>query len=144
MTISSFSGDYRFLSNFYQEPRRAMLTNEHFYQAAKALNVTDRATLMAAATPAIAKTLGRSVTLRPDWDAIKETVMLDGLRAKFFADVTLADMLLTTGDEILIEGNRWGDTYWGVCNGHGLNRLGELLMEVREEVRLVHQARFGG
>ena len=46
----------------------------------------------------------------------------------------------TTGDAELIEGNTWHDNYWGVCscskcNGRGKNRLGKLLMKVREELR---------
>lgn len=136
MTIGPFRGEYRFLSNFWPEPRRRNLTNEHFYQAAKALNVEDRALIMHADTAKDAKRLGRIVVIRPDWDAIKETVMLDGLRTKFFSDENLAEMLLSTGDEELVELNSWGDTYWGVHepNGIGQNRLGALLMEVREEL----------
>ena len=112
-----------------------MLTNEHFYQAAKALNVEDRGLIMHAETPGRAKELGRIVVARPDWDSIRETVMMDGLRTKFFSDETLAEMLLSTGDEHLAEINHWGDTFWGVdLQGRGLNRLGELLMEVRTEL----------
>ena len=47
----------------------------------------------------------------------------------------MASRLINTGDAILIEGNTWGDTYWGVCDGVGENRLGKLLMEVREECK---------
>ena len=60
--------------------------------------------------------------------------MLTGLRKKF-ADPELRNLLLATGDEELIEGNYWGDTYWGVCNGVGQNKLGKLLMQVREEIK---------
>lgn len=136
MTIGPFRGDYRFLSNFWLEPKRRMLSNEHFFQAAKALHVEDRALIMRANTPGEAKRIGRTVAMRPDWEGIKEIVMLDGLRTKFFADETLAEMLLSTGDEPLVEFNSWGDTYWGVdsATGNGLNRLGELLMEVRREL----------
>lgn len=135
MTIGPFRGEWRFLSNFWLEPRRRMLSNEHFYQAAKALNVEDRGLIMHAETPGRAKELGRIVVARPDWDDIRETVMMDGLRTKFFADDTLTEMLLSTGDEHLAEINHWGDTYWGVdLQGNGLNRLGELLMEVRTEL----------
>lgn len=136
MTIGPFRGDYRFLSNFWLEPKRRMLSNEHFFQAAKALHVEDRALIMRANTPGEAKRIGRTVAMRPDWESIKEIVMLDGLRTKFFADETLAEMLLSTGDEPLVEFNSWGDTYWGVdsATGNGLNRLGKLLMEVRREL----------
>jgi ribA/ribD-fused uncharacterized protein len=139
--IGPFRDQWRFLSNFWPEPRRRNLTNEHFYQAGKALNLADRAQIMAAETAGEAKRLGRLVVIRPDWEDVKETVMMDGLRTKFFSDESLADMLLVTGDEHLVEVNTWGDTYWGVCNGRGLNRLGELLMEVREELQLVRSTR---
>ena len=43
-------------------------------------------------------------------------------------------MLLATGEEYLVEGNTWGDKYWGVCGGIGLNHLGKLLMQVRDEL----------
>lgn len=136
MTIGPFRGDYRFLSNFWLEPRRRMLSQEHFFQSAKSLNVEDRARIMRAPTPGEAKRIGRTVVLRPDWDEVKETVMLEGLRTKFYGDDTLADMLIATGDEPLVEFNTWGDFYWGVgtASGEGLNRLGELLMQVRAEL----------
>ena len=77
--------------------------------------------------------MGRSVSLRPDWEDIKDDVMLEGLYRKFTND-ELAEWLLDTGDEELVEGNWWGDRYWGVCNGIGQNKLGKLLMKVREEL----------
>ena len=60
--------------------------------------------------------------------------MLIGLYHKF-KDPVLRKKLLATGDEHLEEGNYWHDTYWGVCDGVGKNRLGELLMTVRKEVQ---------
>ena len=65
----------------------------------------------------------------------KEALMLDILRLKFAPDSPLTKHLLATGGAPLSEGNQWGDRYWGVCNGAGLNGLGELLMQVREERR---------
>lgn len=136
MTIGPFRGEWRFLSNFWLEPRRRMLSNEHFYQAAKAINVEDRALIMHAETPYRAKEIGRLIAARPDWIVVRETVMMDGLRTKFFSDESLAEMLLTTGDEELVEVNDWGDRYWGRdLKGFGENRLGQLLMEVREELK---------
>lgn len=48
----------------------------------------------------------------------------------------LSEMLEATGDAELIEGNHWGDTFWGVCNGVGQNNLGKLLMAIRSENRM--------
>ena len=137
MTIGPFRGEWRFLSNFWQEPRRRMLTNEHFYQAAKALNVRDRALIMRAPTPGEAKRIGSQIKIREDWKEVCDTVMLEGVRTKFYADDTLADMLLATGDEELVELNHWGDVYWGVDHqtGQGQNKFGDILMQVRAEIR---------
>ena len=69
-----------------------------------------------------------------DWEEIKDSIMYLGLRQKFH-NPTLQKKLLATGEEELIEGNWWNDTYWGVCNGVGQNNLGKILMEVRDEIR---------
>ena len=61
--------------------------------------------------------------------------MLDVVRAKFDQHPDLAQKLLATGDEELVEGNDWGDIYWGVYKGHGKNMLGKILMRVRAELR---------
>lgn len=55
-----------------------------------------------------------------------------------FDDPTLYALLLGTGDAVLIEGNTWGDTFWGVCGTKGANVLGKLLMKYREKLRLEH------
>ena len=57
--------------------------------------------------------------------------MRDALIQKF-SDKKLQKKLIDTGDAELIEGNWWGDKFWGVCEGEGENHLGKLLMEVRE------------
>ena len=56
------------------------------------------------------------------------------LRVKF-SSPDLKEKLLSTGDRYLVEGNSWGDVYWGVCGGKGINMLGKLLMQIREELR---------
>lgn len=140
--IGPFSGEYRFLSNFYIEPARGGLTNEHFFQAEKTLDPEERAFVMRANGPGQAKKRGRMITLREDWDAVKNSVMLSGLRNKFYLDPNLRGMLLATGDEELVEINTWGDRYWGKENNIfndgteillGQNTLGILLMQVRAE-----------
>jgi predicted NAD-dependent protein-ADP-ribosyltransferase YbiA (DUF1768 family) len=63
--------------------------------------------------------------------------MYEEVSLKFYVYKNLGDMLLSTGDELLIEGNTWGDTYWGVDlkTGIGENKLGKILMKVREEIK---------
>jgi ribA/ribD-fused uncharacterized protein len=137
-TIDSFTGDYTFLSNFYPAPVTfdGLLypTTEHAFQAAKTLNYMERREIQSLAKPGDAKRRGRTVTLRDNWEVLKNHVMFGLLRDKF-SKGHLRDKLLATGDAKLIEGNTWGDTYWGVCNGHGQNHLGTLLMAVRDELR---------
>lgn len=136
--IDSFSGEFEFLSNFYPSEIEfegiKYPTNEHFFQAMKTFDVDMRENIAAAPTPGKAKRLGRHCLLRSNWEVVKENFMMTGLRLKF-KNPELKEKLLATGNAILEEGNWWGDTYWGVCEGVGKNRLGILLMGLREELR---------
>jgi hypothetical protein len=76
--------------------------------------------------------MGRAVDIRADWEKIKLNVMYTCLKLKF-ADPALKQKLLDTGSTQLVEGNWWGDVFWGVCNKKGQNHLGQLLMQVRNE-----------
>lgn len=137
--IDCFDGEYAFLSNFYESPieKDGIIypTNEHFFQAMKTLDNEERKRIAAAETPGKAKRMGRSVKLRPDWEQSKFQIMKEGLALKFLCHKDLAEKLVATGDAQLIEGNWWGDTTWGVCNGVGKNHLGKLLMEIRGDLR---------
>ena len=137
-TISSFRGEFWFLSNFYAASiwvdGERYATVEHAYQAAKTDDPASRRLIREAATPAIAKRLGRCCGLAPDWDSRRLGVMLDLVRKKF-ENPLLRAMLLATEDAVLVEGNTWNDTFWGVCRGRGENWLGRILMQVREECR---------
>jgi ribA/ribD-fused uncharacterized protein len=142
--IVEFDGDYAFLSNFYPSPIShdgiTYPTNEHFFQAMKTLDIDTRKAIAAAPTPGAAKRMGRHVPLRPDWEKIKVDVMRLGLILKF-TDAELAEKLVATGDEELVEGNWWHDNTWGNCHctecsrKGGRNLLGMLLMEVRKELQ---------
>lgn len=140
--IDRFREKYAFLSNFH--PSEVGMdgilypTVEHAYQAAKTLNPGLRAAIRNAGTPGYAKQMGRAVKLRDDWESVKLDVMLDLLRKKFSHE-DFKRQLLATGDSTLIEGNDWGDHFWGMSGYHpkrvGLNHLGRLLMQVRSEIR---------
>lgn len=134
--IDSFRGKHRFLSNFLVHAVHldgaAYLSVEHAFQAAKTLDHTKRKPFQELMTCSEAKHLGRRLPLRADWESVKDRVMLALLREKFAG--SLKDDLLATGKAKLIEGNTWGDTYWGVCRGEGMNMLGLLLMQVRHEL----------
>lgn len=142
--INQFEGEYAFLSNFYPSPFShdgiEYPTVEHFFQGAKTLDIKERKAIAAAETPGLAKRMGRSVQLRADWEKVKAYYMELGLRLKF-TNKDLAEKLLATGDEELIEGNWWCDQTWGSCNcpkhirTPGRNLLGMLLMELRKELQ---------
>ncbi len=138
--ITSFSGAYRFLSNFY--PSKVVYgdaeynTVEHAFVAAKSLDEKVRARVRSIITPSDAKHYGRRIALRPDWEAIKIPVMLDLQRQKYFVE-PLRQWLLDTDEAELIEGNTWGDRFWGRYLGEGENHLGKLQMQVRAELRSV-------
>lgn len=136
--ISTFSGRYAFLSNFYphaiEYEGQRYPTSEHAFQAAKTLSPVRRRYIAGLPTPGQAKRAGRELNLRPMWDDIKIAVMEEILRKKF-ADPDLREMLIDTHPRRLVEGNTWGDTFWGVdINlGDGQNYLGKLLMKLRQE-----------
>ncbi|HEY1685569.1 MAG TPA: NADAR family protein [Tepidisphaeraceae bacterium] len=137
--ISSFRGQYNFLSNFY--PATVEFEGltypdvEHAYQSAKTLDMNLRRRIAALPTPAEAKKVGESFPPRRDWLQIKYQVMLTCVRYKFFHHPELAQQLLATDHIYLEEGNTWHDQIWGVYQGHGTNWLGKILMQVRHELR---------
>lgn len=134
--IMAFKGDYRFLSNFFERgfyyEGLHYQNSEAAFQAQKDPARRDEFLFLA---PAEAKALGREVRLRPDWEDVKVEVMRGVLKAKFDQNPDLKERLLATGDRILVEGNTWGDTTWGRCNGKGTNYLGRLLMGLRTAYR---------
>lgn len=155
--ISDFSGRYDFLSNFYRVPGGIEYegltypTVEHAFQAAKTLNPDQRFWIAQLATPRDAKRAGKHLQLRPMWNSIRVDTMAHLLRIKF-SNPILEQLLLDTGDEILVEGNWWGDWFWGATHEQttavdkpdcyrrwgeythfGCNHLGRLLMEIRKE-----------
>jgi len=140
-TINEFKGNWAFLSNFYYAhfyvDEIGYATMEHWYQSHKTECMLERAAIVAALSPYKAKQFGRKATLIPNFDSVKDEIMLSGLLYKFKTLSELSKRLIDTGDTKLIEGNYWNDTYWGVClkTGKGENKLGELLMKVRDTLK---------
>lgn len=143
--ILSFDGEYRFLSNFYPSllksgnpPIRGVPvywdTVEHAYQASKTDDQDWRERIHRAPSPGQAKKIGRLVPLRDGWEDQKYAYMNGFVWAKFACNEELKQLLIATEDRFLVEGNTWGDTYWGVCNGRGINMLGHILMQVRSSL----------
>ena len=143
MTIYFYSSadKYYEFSNFskhgFELKDKYWPTVEHYFQAQKFPNDPQEERIRKASTPTIAKRLGgtRSVPLRANWELVKEEVMKKALLAKFRTHDDLKTFLLNTGKEKLVE-NAPRDYYWGCgANGNGKNRLGKILMEVREILR---------
>ena len=139
--INDFIGQYRFLSNYapsvvQDENGIPYPTVEHAFAAAKTLDLEQKVAISQKASPGAAKSTGRHVALRTDWEQVKTSVMKDLLWQKF-SSTERKDLLLGTGNSLLIEGNTWHDQYWGncVCDKHitedGKNALGTLLMMTR-------------
>jgi N-glycosidase YbiA len=140
--IKEFTGDYAFLSNFYPSPLVfddiTFPTVEHYFQASKSNDPAEHAKIAALPTPGKAKRAGRLLSLRPNWDSFRILVMITALKIKFAAGTELAEKLLATGNAYLQEGNRHGDVFWGVDldTNNGKNKLGELLMKQRYQLRV--------
>jgi len=137
--IDRFSGEHDYLSNFFLSPipfeGKEYPSVEHAYQAAKTINPEEREKIRLASTPGLSKKMGRLVELRLDWGDIKIDVMRNLVRNKFERNSKLKEYLLNTLPHDLVEGNTWGDKFWGVCDGEGENYLGKILMEIREEFK---------
>jgi len=140
--ITSFRNEHRFLSNFYMVDVDidgiVYASAEHAFQAHKTLDRRERRYIARQDTPAQAKQAGRSVELRPDWEEVKRSTML-GIVAAKFDNYELGCRLLATGKRQLVEGNTWGDRYWGCVQRKGVwvgkNYLGRILMRVRTLLR---------
>ena len=114
--ISSFTGKYTFLSNFYPAPVTYMgqtyANNEAAFQAQKTSCAKEQQqfSIFRLHNPAEAKKRGKKLTLRPDWDKVKISLMYEICMCKF-------------------------DYFWGKVNGNGENQLGLILMDVREKLK---------
>ncbi|MFC6760974.1 NADAR family protein [Sulfitobacter porphyrae] len=112
-------------------------TVEHYFQAMKFRDEEYRERIRNCGKPKDAKALGmtRKIPLRPDWEDVKDAIMLDAVRCKFQTHEHPRKLLLSTGDSRIAE-NAPMDAYWGIGpDGAGLNRLGTILMQVREELQ---------
>lgn len=139
--VPSLRGTLAPLSNMYICPRGVFgrPTSEHCFVEGKTLVASERSAVRRTESPYQAKKLGKTLTLRPDWDAVKLDVMRSVVRAKFAADPDLAALLFATGDIEILERNAWHDKFWGFCEcgrcRGGENWLGRILMEVRTALR---------
>ena len=134
MVIDDFRGEYFFLSNFYPVEVTyegySYKNNEAAFQAQKDLSRREEFINL---NPMMSKIKGKKVKLRNDWDEVKVSIMEEIVRCKFDQNLDIKEKLINTKGKTLIEGNKWNDTFWGMCNGKGENILGKILMNLREE-----------
>jgi len=139
--IIEFKNKFKFLSNFTHSPftinNYNFSTVEHYYQTLKAKTNKEFLYVFNSPDPKTAKKRGRKVSLRGDWEFVKDYIMYTGVKNKFFNNNHLAESLIETDNLELIEGNYWNDTYWGVClkTNKGQNKLGKILMCVRDQLK---------
>ena len=135
--FSSKSKQYGCLSNFshhgFMLDGVRWASVEHYYQAQKYAGSPAAELIRKAPTPRKARKAGRhrSVTVRADWEAIKEQVMYRAVKAKFEQNRGLRELRLATGDDELIHQSNSGFLWGAGEDGSGDNRLGSLLVEIR-------------
>lgn len=140
--ITEFQGEFRFLSNFWpcriEWNGHVFPSTEHAFVYAKT-DLPEEQTLVLEAcdvlNPGQIKRFGKVLTLRPNWNNERLRIMKELIRIKFQIP-ELKEKLLATETKQLVEGNSWGDVFWGVNleTGDGENNLGKILMEVRSEL----------
>ncbi|HEY0756617.1 MAG TPA: NADAR family protein [Ktedonobacteraceae bacterium] len=112
-------------------------TTEHYFQAQKFAGTPYAEQIRLVHTPRQAADLGRKheMPLRPDWEEVKDAVMLKAVQRKFEMHPELRAILLATAEDKIVE-NAPGDYYWGCgADGTGKNMLGQTLMLVRTILR---------
>lgn len=153
--VPEFRGDHLFLSNFdvhvpFPWRNGTFYSGEQAFSFAKTMYPRDGVGMTALAAsiaeqifgtknPGEAKKLGRKVPLDLDlWDGgHKVQIMREIVHAKFTHVPGYGGKLINTGAMMLVEGNDWGDDFWGRCLDKstgkmvGLNTLGVILMEER-------------
>lgn len=130
---------YGFLNNYY--PTRIYVYERWWrnveapYQSRKTVDTKEREAIWSAERPKEARDLGQKVKIVSYWDEIKDQVMYQCVLAKFTQHHDLLKLLLDTGNAEIIEDSQI-DWYWGWGKDHtGQNKLGKILMEVREELK---------
>ena len=133
--INGFTKEYAFLSMFFD---RQIVFNDLTYKNAEAAyqaQKTDNEAMRKKFTrllPTEAIRRAEKLPLRDDWDSIKDEALYQINKTKF-SDAALRQKLIETRQEELINAINYTDER-GVFNGNGENKLGKVLMKIREEL----------
>lgn len=145
--IVKFSGEFRFLSNFFMHSvfykGEEFKSNEHAYQYRKTDSPMWKEAIKDCASPSEARKQGRMAPIVDNWDEIKYGLLMD-INVVKYQDPILRKKLIETSPYYLIEGNTWHDNYFGVCSCYlckhkkSFNNLGKILMRIRSEIAMSH------
>jgi ribA/ribD-fused uncharacterized protein len=138
----SVKDEYGCFSNFFSRhpiklKGKTWPTSEHYFQAQKFAGTPheEEIRLSKTATIAFQKSHKRTMPVRKDWESVRDSIMHEAVLAKFTQHDDLREILLGTGNATIVEHTE-NDDYWGDGgDGSGKNRLGQILMQVREELR---------
>lgn len=144
--VGSFSGDLEFLSNMYKIPIyfneskydnfqpdfKVYPSSENLYQALKCKYIKDRE-LFQNVDPHKSKRIGKTIEIRSDWDNVRLEAMKLAIDLKF-KNIELGEKLIDLPDGKIIEFNNWGDRFFGICNGEGLDHLGKILRAKKQQI----------
>jgi ribA/ribD-fused uncharacterized protein len=140
--FSSRICEYQQLSNFHMCPFTYLgvvyKSAEHCYQRCKFTDANIIDHVISADTPLAAKRIASTYkgSIRHDWYSINVIVMQEILENKFLANPHLKQLLIYTGNSILIEHSRF-DKFWGATkSGNGENMLGRILMTIRDRMHI--------
>jgi N-glycosidase YbiA len=130
LSVLKLRGNHRFLNFSSHRVLWRYRSSEHLFQALKARSRRDHDYVRAARNAHVAKSRGREIKLRKDWEEIKLAAMVASLLLKFLAHPKLRKELMAT-HPVEIEEAR-GDPEWGIGrDGKGKNLMGQSLMIVR-------------
>jgi hypothetical protein len=113
------------------------MTSEHYFQAQKFHNTKYEEMVRLLDNPMKAAEMGRdrNLPLRKDWEEVKDDVMEKAVLEKFKQNKEIREVLLSTDQDSIVE-KTTDDYYWGCGkDGSGQNKLGKILMCVREKIR---------
>ena len=140
-----FDGEYSFLSNMYSckihWDGEIFPCVETAFQYAKCADENEKELFIDKRgywhNGYTARSIGRKVKLRKDWNIYRMDVMYQLLEDKFYHNEGLRKALCDTGNLYIQEDNTWNDKFWGVCNGEGMNMLGKMIMEIRQNIQKI-------
>lgn len=140
--LIAFRGPYRFLSNdswctvTWKGVEYPSVT--HAFQCAQTFDKAKQEEIKKTKRFTRVRRIGKTALQRPGWEKIQLAVLESLLRQKF-AQPKFRQVLLSTKDYKLINGDHRGETYWGMiyhCHKWlGENHLGKLLMKIREDIQ---------